>query len=306
MKWSRSMEYKKGTTDFFYQNTAVTLGKFDGIHRGHQKLIQEIRKDSSLTSVVFTFDLSPAGILVGEKPKFLFSRQEKEAIYRRLGVDIVIEYPVTQSMLFMSAEEFLEKILIKRLGVKKIVIGPDFCFGHNRQGNAQYLEKYQQKYGYQLKVLEKLSYKGKVISSSKVRQELEKGNMQEVEALLGHPYTITGTVVHGKSLGRTIGIPTINLYPPEGKLLPPSGVYESRIEIEGKRYTGMTNLGCKPTVGEKNALGCETHLLDYEGDLYEKECKVEFKRYIRPEKKFDSLEALIGQIQKDLQSLQEK
>ena len=200
---------------------------------------------------------------------------------------------------YMEPEDFI-RMLVEKLNVKCIVAGEDFHFGHNRRGDYQMLKKYAPVYGYEALILSKMKEDERDISSTFVREEIMAGNIEKANHLLGYRYFVTGMVKHGNQIGRTIGIPTINLIPPEEKLLPPFGVYVTEVFIDDKRYYGVTNVGCKPTIKGNNPVGVETHLLDFREDVYEKVVTVEFLTMIREERRFDSIEKLQEQMMNDI------
>lgn len=296
------MKYIRKTLDFETKNpTAITLGKFDGVHKGHMKLINrilDIGKRDDLETVIFTFDVSPQVSFGYRKPQMLLTNEERRRRLQKQGVDLLIECPFIPEIRDMEAEDFVREILVKKLHVKALVVGPDFHFGHGRRGTPKMLERMGVEYGFTLDVLDKVMDESREVSSSYIREELLKGNLEKVNELLGYPYTITGEVVHGRSLGHTIGVPTINQIPGEDKLLPPWGVYASRTRIAGMEFYGITNIGVKPTVLEK-FVGVETYLFDCDMDLYGEIAKVELCHYQRPEVKFESVEALKQQMNKD-------
>ena len=247
------MEYIHGTKDFKLEGaSAVTLGKFDGVHLGHQKLIAIVREkaeEMGLLSVMFTFDRIPLSICPQKNQHFLSTNSERRALCEKYGLDVEVEYPFTTELMNMEPEEFVENILVKQLNARVIVVGTDYCFG-NRSGNVEFLIANAVKYGYETIVVEKEKFQDKDISSTYVREELRLGHMETVNVLLNRPYSISGVVAKGNQLGRTIDIPTINVYPTEIKLLPPNGVYASKILIDNIEYYGVTNLGTKPTVSD--------------------------------------------------------
>lgn len=281
--------------------TAVTLGKFDGFHRGHQKLLFKLNeaKKQGCRSVIFTFDTPPKAYINGEPPKALLSRREKCDLAEKMQADWLIVCPFTDEIRNMTAEQFVKEILADRLCAKHIVAGVDFRFGHQRSGDVEVLHKLSREYGYELSVIKKERDQGQVISSTLIRERLAAGDMERVNRLLGYPFHVTGEIIHGAQLGRTIGMPTINLRPEDDKLLPPNGVYASTVELEGKLYAGVTNIGYKPTVSGAHICGVETYLLDASGDFYGKTAQVRFYRYQRPEQKFGSVEELTAQMHRD-------
>lgn len=292
------------TTDIPYlkaeERSAVTLGKFDGLHRGHQKLIQRIKKRQNCSSVVFTFDIPPRAHMKRLLPKFLLTYEERRELAEKLGVDILAECPFTEELMHMEPEAFVKEYLVDRLHAEYLAVGPDFRFGYNRQGDPGLLTQLGKQYGFAVEIVEKEKQDDRDISSTYVREELEKGNMEKVNELLGYVYFTKGEIVHGRQLGRTIGVPTANLIPPPVKKCPPNGVYITESIISNKVYQGITNVGYKPTVRE-NFLGVETYLFCCSEDLYGQEAEVRFYRYLRPEVKFSSLEELKKQLDQDVE-----
>ena len=191
-------------------------------------------------------------------------------------------------------------MLVERLHVKCIVAGEDFRFGHNRRGDYRMLQEYAGKLGYEALILKKMKEDARDISSTFVREEIAAGNIEKANHLLGYRYFVKGMVKHGNQIGRTIGIPTINLIPPEEKLLPPFGVYVSEVVIGEERYQGVTNVGCKPTIEGNNPVGVETYLLDFHENVYDRIVTVEFISKIRAEHKFENIEALKEQMENDI------
>lgn len=279
---------------------AVTLGKFDGVHLGHQQLIQRVLKEEQLQSAVFTFSGSPAQLFQKVPPKVLFTEEEKTAYLEQLGVEECILFPFTRETAAMEPEAFIKEILVEKLQAKKIVIGSDYRFGRERRGDAKMLRLYSEQYGYELEVVEKLQYEGEVISSTRIGASVQKGNMEEASAMLGRPYSFSGTIIHGKSLGHTMGVPTINMELPKEKLVPPFGVYCSKTTVEGNTWLGISNIGCKPTVQKEKQNGIETHLFDCSAELYGKEATVELLHHTRGEISFPSVETLKQQLQQDI------
>lgn len=292
------------TLDFWIsENSAITLGKFDGIHKGHQKLIKRIlqKKVDGLKSVVFTFGQMPGNVFQGMGENTILTRQERQKMLRDMGVDYMIECPFVPQIIQMSPERFIEEILVNQLHAKYIVVGPDFRYGHQRKGDVGLLQKLAPVYGYEVEVLEKECLGTQVISSTYVRKMLKDGNVEMAKKLLGYPYYVTGTVVHGHKIGRTLGIPTINLLAAEEKILPPNGVYLTKTIFDRQTFYGITNIGVKPTISGAEAKGIETYLFNFTGDLYDKSVSVEFYDFERYEQRFDSMEQLKEQLVKDVQ-----
>lgn len=296
------MRYLKDTVGWKLSHTVVSLGKFDGIHIGHQLLIHDMlsRKADGLSTVVFSFSVNPGVFLSGKAWDVIFTEDEKKQMFQELGVDTLISYPFNKETASMEPERFIRDILAERLGAKVIVVGKDFCFGHNRKGNTDLLKSLGKKYGYETAVFEKVMLDGCPVSSSRIRDSLKKGDMDQANRMLGRPYSIKGIVEHGNEMGRKIlSMPTINLYPKKEKLLPPNGVYLSGVFIDGKCYRGITNIGYKPTIGSEEKKGVETYLYDFDGDLYGIEAKIELYEFIRKEQKFQSLNDLKKQMHLD-------
>ena len=291
------------TLDFSIpEESAVTLGKFDGIHKGHQKLMKKIlaKKEQGLKSVVFTFGQMPGTVFYG-KGRTILTREERKQHLEAMGIDYMVECPFVPEIIQMEPEDFVKKILVEQLNVKYIAVGPDFRFGHNRRGGCSLLKEMAAQFGFEVEVVEKECLEDKVISSTYVRHMLETGEMEMVQKLLGYPYYVSGTVIRGHAIGRTIGIPTINLLPDDEKILPPNGVYLTKTIFGEEEHFGITNIGVKPTISGEEAKGIETHLFDFEGDLYNRELTVAFYAFERKERRFPSLEELKEQLKKDIQ-----
>lgn len=285
--------------NFKLNNTAVTLGKFDGFHIGHMKLIEELKKNrDDFETVVFTFDTSPLKF-VGIDNKEILSKEERIQKYDKLEIDMVIEYPFDKQLMHMSAKSFVADIIKGKLDAKKIIVGKDFRFGHNRTGNVSMLQELSKIYGYELIIMDKVKYCDEDVSSTRIKSEILKGNMKAVCDMLGYAYPICGEVVGGRKLGREMGFPTINQCVAENKVIPPNGVYASRVMIEGKIYTGVTNIGSKPTVKNDKEITVETHILNFDEDIYGKKVCVGLYEYMRKEEKFVGLKELKEQIVKD-------
>lgn len=297
------MKYIKNTTEFsIEESTVISLGKFDGIHRGHELLLEQLmkKKIEGLATVIFTFDIPPKKIINLEEEKVLTTNEEKMHMFDFIGIDYLIECPFTLEVMNMEPEAFIE-MLVEKLSVKCIVAGDDFCFGHNRRGNYQMLQELSEKFDYEAIIFPKMKEEQRDISSTYVREEISAGRIEMANKLLGYPYFVSGIVEHGNKIGRTIGFPTINLIPPENKLLPAFGVYITQVTIEGIVYHGITDVGCKPTIVGKNPIGIETHIFDFNQDVYDKVVIVTFIKKIREERKFPNLESLLEQMRMDVQ-----
>ena len=274
------------------KRTAVTLGKFDGLHRGHQKLVEKIREYASkeCETVLCAFDMGRESIMT--------NRERRAHLEGR--IDWLIDCPFTKEFRVMEAEDFIRNILCKTLRCAHVVVGKDFVFGHGKRGNVEMLRRFSKKYGYTVDVLEKERYGDMVISSTYIRDALAQGNVKLAEELLGYPYALTGIVRHGQQLGRTLGFPTMNIEPEEYKILPRYGVYACRVRVGGKWYNGVGNAGVKPTVTDERRRLFEVYAYSYEGDVYGQEVTAVFCDFERPEVKFGSVGELKDQVMKDM------
>lgn len=285
------------------ENTAVTVGKFDGIHKGHELLTQKLReqKKEGLASCVLTFDVSPRIRLEKDMTKLLITNAEREHIFEAEEMDYLAQCPFADEIMCLEPEEFI-RLLVENYHMRYMVCGTDFSFGRMGRGNVIMLRELAKTYGFTLEVLEKLQQDHRDISSTYVREEIAAGHIEKGNELLGYEYFVWGKVVHGFHLGSKMGMPTINLIPSEDKLLPKNGVYVTRIEIDHHVYHGVTNVGVKPTVTGENRMGIETHILDFNQDVYEKEVRVVFLKHLRDEIKFENVDALFQQIASDKQA----
>ena len=297
------MEIIAGTTDFYLEkDTAVAIGKFDGVHLGHRRLLEEIlgRKKNGLAACVFTFDPTPAVLFGLSDGKELTTREEKRRLFERLGIDILIEFPLTKETAATEPERFVTEILAKQMNTRFVAAGEDLSFGKNGAGNAELLEKMAPQLGFCVQTIEKIEVDGIEVSSTYIRKLVEEGRMEEAEEMLGMPYTLVGCVEHGNHIGHTLGFPTVNLLPPAGKLLPPNGVYYATVRYNGKVYKAISNVGTKPTVSAEKVMGVESYLYDFDQDIYGQEIEVALKSFRRPERRFGSLEELKSQLDLDI------
>ena len=288
MKYITGIQSYHGT-----KKTAVTMGKFDGLHRGHQKLVDKIREYASddCESVLCAFDMHRDAIMT--------NRERREHLEGK--IDWLIDCPFTKDLKNMEAEDFIRNILCGKLGAAHIAVGRDFVFGHDKRGSVKMLEAFAGEYGYTLDVMEKERYHDIVISSTYIRDALAQGDVELAERLLGYPYELTGIVQHGQQLGRTLGFPTMNIEPEAQKIMPRYGVYACRVKIDGKWYNGVGNAGVKPTVTDERRRLLEVYVYGYEGDAYGKEVTARFCGFERPEVKFGSVDELKEQVMKDMQ-----
>lgn len=298
------MQVITGTREFQIEEpTAVTIGKFDGRHKGHQKLLREMlcfKERQGLKAAVFTFDMAPAGVMAGRVQTVITTNQERRNKMAKMGIDYLVEYPFDQNTAHMSPEEFVSEVLVRRMHAKAVVVGTDCSFGYKGKGNAQLLKEMSESCGFEAVIIEKEQDDHRDISSTYVREELDQGNIEKANELLGEPYAIHGVVVHGNHIGGAIlGFPTANILPPPEKHLPPFGVYVSQVLVDGALYRGVTNIGKKPTVEGESPVGVETFIMGLEANLYGKEIEVQLLNFERPEQKFSSLEELKERIEKD-------
>ena len=295
------MEIIKDITKVQWNKTSVTLGKFDGVHLGHRMLMENVlgAVADGCTPTVFTFDKFPSQFLRRETVTSILIEEEKEQLLENLGIERYVLFPFHEKTASMEPEEFVEEILVKTMKVQQLFVGADFRFGKGRRGNAALLEELSQKHGFSFRAVDKRMYKGAEVSSSRIRDCIVNGEMEDVTFMLGMPYQITGEILHGRSLGHKLGVPTINQSVPEGKILPRLGVYCARVMVEGREYAGIANVGSKPTVQEEKIYGVETHLFSCSEDLYGKQAKTELLHFVRPEQKFASVEELRQQLMED-------
>lgn len=285
-------------------NAIVTSGTFDGVHLGHQKILQILRETTAQSggeSVVLTFWPHPRMVVSQDSQglKLLSTVDEKIELLEKQGVNHLLIVPFTREFSELSSEEYVQKILINTIGTKKLVIGYDHHFGRNREGNFQYLEDNSDKFGIKLEEISRQEIDNLVISSTKIRESLTEGHIKAANDLLGRNYSFSGIVVKGRQLGRTIGFPTANVQVSEPyKLIPANGVYAVRTLVRGTWLNGIMNIGNRPTV---DGIGRtqEVHILDFTADIYGENISVEMLDYIRPEQKFGGIEELKAQILKD-------
>ena len=295
--------------------TAIALGNFDGVHKGHQELMRRAvaaGKEKGLKSAVFTFSNHPRNLLAGEDVvKNILYPDEKRRIIESMGVDILFDIPFTWDICGMEPVRYIEELLFGAFRAQEIFCGFNYTFGYKAGGDVRLLEEEGARHGAAVHVLEPVMVGGKIVSSTLIRECIEAGNIEACDSYLGRPYTLNGKVVHGNEIGRTIGFPTCNLLVDETMVTPPNGVYVTNCLIEEtvrgahgslktvwKRYPAVTNIGVKPTIGTftKNV---ETHIFDFNRDMYDVDIRVEFLKMTRLETKFDSLEALKEQIARD-------
>lgn len=285
------------------EKTIVTLGTFDGVHIGHRKIIERLIHSAAETqskSLILTFFPHPRMVLQDNSEiKLLNTMDEKAALLAKAGLDILIIHPFDKEFSMLSAEDFVKTILVDKLNIEKIIIGHDHRFGRNRTANIDDLIVFGQKYDFEVEQISAEEINEVTVSSTKIRNALSQGNMALANEYLGYDYFLTGTVVKGKQLGRTIGFPTANLDISESyKLIPQNGVYVVKSSLDNHTVFGMMNIGTNPTVNGENRT-IEVHFFDLDADLYNQKIEVVILHYIREEQKFDSVQALRLQLEKD-------
>lgn len=289
------------TLDFqLKEETAVVLGKFDGVHLGHRFLLEKLleQKQKGLQTVVFTFDKSPASLFTKKDDELreLCTKEEKRAMFEAFGVDVYIEFPMNEETAKISAKDFVEEYLSKRLHCKCLIAGDDLRFGYKGLGNADFIKVHPFANKCQVDIYEKLPE----ISSTIIREDVVKGDIAKANEKLGYPYSVTGEVVHGMGLaGSALHMPTANIVYPKEKVMPLFGVYFTRVKVEDRFCRAITNVGKKPTVVSGADVFAETFLYDFEGDLYGKNITIYFEQFLRTEQKFQDVQALKEQLEMD-------
>lgn len=285
------------------KKTVCALGFFDGVHKAHMHILSQCAaygKENSLISAAVTFDKSPAEYF-GGKVEYLTTFAQKEEIIRALGMDRVIALPADESILSLSPEEFVDKVMVNGLHTSAIFCGFNYSFGKNAQGSAEDLKRLCASRGIEVFISGEMEQDGVTVSSSEIRRALKSGDVERASKLLTRPFEIRGTVEYGKHLGRRLGFPTANIYPSSSLPKLPYGVYITKTIVNGTEYPSVTNVGVNPTVGDKS-LRIETNIIGFEDTLYGSEIKVRFYKYTRGEMKFGSVELLREQISRDKKS----
>ncbi|MBI5846986.1 MAG: bifunctional riboflavin kinase/FAD synthetase [Nitrospirae bacterium] len=285
-----------------FTNSVITLGNFDGIHLGHQELVRMVMKRAQEIqgqSMVVTFRPHPLKVLAPDKcPPLISIYEEKIELFKKLGIDVLVKIPFSLHFAEMSPREFVKKILCDLLGTKEIFVGCNYRFGKGREGTTETLKQMGEEFGFRVNEVEQIFLKSELISSTKIRQLLRAGEVEHAAELLGRPYAITGIVVKGDSRGKTLGFPTANIASKHA-IIPSNGVYAVKLSARDTCHDGVVNIGLRPTF-ETKSLAIEVHVFDFNEDLYGEEVTVYFIKKLRKEKKFDSADALIAQITKDI------
>jgi riboflavin kinase / FMN adenylyltransferase len=286
------------------ENAVVTSGTFDGVHLGHQKIIHRLNEVAKLTdgkSVVISFYPHPRSVISTDNQtvKILSTLDEKIELLEKSGVNHLLIIPFTREFSELSSEEFIQKILIQTIGTKTLVIGYDHRFGKNREGGFDYLKLNKDKYGFEIEEISRQDIENVVVSSSKIRKALQEGDVPSADHFLGRNYSLSGVIVKGKQLGRTIGFPTANIQVREiAKLIPSDGVYAVKVYYKEEAFGGMLNIGNRPTV-DGTYQTVEVNIFDFDQEIYGENLTVEFLQKIRNEQKFNGLEELKAQIARD-------
>ena len=283
------------------EKTVIALGFFDGVHRGHGALLRKAAEragELNAAPAVFTFDRSPREFVTGKPVLLINSNDDRRDIIRRVyGIQRVIFAPFDREMMTMPWQDFITELLVKQYGAVHLVAGHDYRFGHKNEGTVERLREKCRELGLGCDIIPKVELEGITVSSTYIRTLLEQGDVERAALFLGHPHCLSQTVRHGQRLGRTIGIPTVNLAVPAHVLTPERGVYITRAFLpDGRSCPGVTNVGTRPTVTEGDTVSVETYLLGFDGDLYGQTVRLDFYKRLRGEVKFPSLEALRQEI----------
>lgn len=292
--------------NFKAKKPVVTIGTFDGLHKGHQLVVEELKQLASEingVSVIFTFYPHPRVVTSPSETnlRLLTTKEEKIKLFENLGIDHLVIYPFNKSFSELSYSEFVKSILVEAMGTKRLVIGYDHRFGKNREGGYEYLKKCAEKFNFEVKRTKALSVEADNVSSTKIRAALEEGDIVKANHYLGYSFTLHGTVVNGKQLGRKLGFPTANIEASDKyKIIPGYGVYAVLVEFEGKYHKGMLNIGMRPTFNNNaDNRSIEVNIFDFSKDIYGKEITLQFIDKIRDEQKFDGIDALVMQLHDD-------
>lgn len=300
------MQIHRDLKSFHARNPVLTIGTFDGVHLGHRKIIAALcnqAKTMNGESVIFTFDPHPRKVVAPEEAslRLLTTLEEKINLFEQLGIDHLVIYPFTPEFSRLTYEEFVETVLVGQIHIKFLVVGYDHKFGKNRQGDFELLEKCAHRFDFQIEKLDVLLMNEANVSSTKIREAIQRGDFETANAFLGYPFSLHGTVVEGQKLGRKIQFPTANVAASDpDKIIPGYGVYAVQIKVLGKSHLGMLNIGSRPTVNNNaDNRSIEVHILDFEADIYGETIELIFYKKLREEQKFPSLEALKEQLAQD-------
>ncbi|MFV0503625.1 MAG: bifunctional riboflavin kinase/FAD synthetase [Lachnospirales bacterium] len=280
------------------EKAVVCIGAFDGIHLGHKKIIDIARTFENKKIVILSFNPNPNFLLQGDDFKTILSYRERQILLEQLEIDFAVDFPYDEETRNTNAIDFLNQVLLKNINSDIIICGKDFKFGNGGEGTTETIEKFCSEYNKKFISVDLLKFNDEKLSSRNLRTMLKNSNIEDINIYLAKPYFITGIVIHGKELGRTINTPTINILPNKNKLLPKNGVYKSYVFIDNKKYISISNVGYNPTVKSEFII-FETHIVGYLGDLYGQEVTVYLEKFLRPEIKFNNLNELKVQLEKD-------
>mgnify|MGYP001048112167 CR=1 FL=1 len=284
----------------------VTIGVFDGLHLGHQRIIRGLVEEAHAhgqQAIAITFDPHPVAVLTDRVPLLLTTVGERLDLMALLGLDTVVVFPFTEEIVQTTADDFIDD-LMHHLNLAEIRVGPDFTLGHGQQGDVSYLREVGAQLGFGVRVIEPVSWQGEIVHSSRIRQALQRGNIEEANGCLGRPYQLSGVVVRGRGLGKDIGVPTANIDPPPNRLIPSSGVYACQAQTERwGSYAAAVNVGTRPTFTaqcDAQGLTVEAHLLDFDQNLYDQVLTLDFIARLRDERPYPTLNALVAQLREDI------
>jgi riboflavin kinase/FMN adenylyltransferase len=300
------MKIHHSLENFDARSPVVTIGTFDGLHKGHQLILNKLKKIAARLngeSVVFTFYPHPRIVTAPDESslRLLTTKEEKIELFRKQGIDHLVIYPFDREFAALSYSEFVKKILVDRMRTECLVVGYDHKFGKNREGGFEYLKKCALKYNFRIERMDALSAEGENISSTLIRAALQNGDIKKANQYFGHQFSLHGTVVEGKQLGRKMGFPTANIEASDKyKIIPGYGVYAVTVEVDGRKFKGMLNIGTRPTFN-KNAdnRSIEVNIFDFSENIYQRKITINFVAKIRDEKKFPGIESLVEQLKKD-------
>lgn len=297
----QKMSFYLGTNNISGKKTAVALGMFDGVHRGHRAVFERAESfaDSSTEAAVFTFDSESLASKHGVKYRYIVPNSVKLEMINAAGISNIYCADFSELKDY-EPEKFAEAVLAEKMNAAMVVCGSDFRFGKGAGGNVELLKEYGLKYGFKVSTVDHVSDGGEDVSSSGIRNFLSAGNIKKANAFLGYRYKIKQSVTDGNHIGRTIDFPTINQLFCKGQLIPAYGVYATEVSIDGRTYSSVTNIGVKPTVSDCSEPLAETHIIGYSGNLYGRVMEVSFLDFLRPEQKFSSIDELKTQINKDI------
>ena len=293
-------------TPFTKDSLCLTIGNFDGFHNGHQEILKTLKKisiDKKLLSAVMSFDPHPRSFFNKDVNNFnIYTKKDKLNFLKDFGIDIYINFAFDKKLSEYSSNEFIDKILVNKLNIKNLIVGSDFKFGKDREGNVDILNSFSKIYNYEINLVNAVNIKNKKekYSSSLIRKDIEDGNFENVSKSLGRYWHMTGKIVEGQKKARKINFPTANMEP-DNHILPKKGVYCVEVVYSGKKYFGISNFGVRPTVDGSKLL-LETHIFNFDEEIYGKELTVRFLTFIRPEQKFGNFDLLTEQIKKDIET----